>query len=229
MLIPQQRQAFFVSSYIMRPLKIITIIFLFCVSCDKERQNEIYSDGVELLNPTAYETYNFNDSYFSKNFYSFRQNVIRDKTGKLNYFLPDGTVDNSHLDSTKYFHTAQALIVSDKFKYPFRFCRAKLIDKTILLHFTDSLLSNNTLDFDFIWTDSSMFSSLYQNYSITDSSYVPPKFETLWNEIYLNKRELKVGDSIKGKFISKIKPIHFMTHNFYDTLKIYGLIKTIVE
>ena len=213
----------------MKTLKIITIFSILFASCKKGRQDEVYKNGVELLNPIIYETYNFKNDFFDKNYYSFKHNVIRNKDGRLNFYLPDGRIDNAQLDSIKYFHTSQSVLVSNKFKYSFRFCRAKLIDKTIYLHFTDSLLSDNSLNFDFVKTDSSMFSNLFQTYSVADSSYVMPKFETLWNEIYLNKNDFKVGDSIKGKFITKVKPIHFIGHCSTDTLKIYGLIKAIVE
>ena len=211
-------------------MKNLTIISfcLILLSCN-DKQDEIFCKDVCLVPFENFETLNFNDILFSQKTFSYNQNIIRDKNGKINYSPQEGKIENSLVDSTKYFHTAYVILFDKKSKSTFRFCRVNLIDNTLSFHFTDSILSNNTFSFDIVKTDSSNFTYLRQTCSLTDSSYKPPTYKAVWSDVFLKSWDLKTGDSVKGKFICKFVRIYDDGHHFIDTIKIYGLIKSVVE
>ena len=137
--------------------------------------------------------------------------------------------DNRQVDSTKYFYTTETTIIEDTSKYFLRNCKAKQHDDSILLQLSDIPFSQSPFELKVTKVGNSLISDLYQTYSIADSSYKPTVFKTISQSVIFDKSQYQKGDSLKGKLAITIAAYHSWDKVYVDTLKIYGLIKTIVD
>lgn len=153
----------------------------------------------------------FNEDFFQSNHFSYSVNVSK--------------------DSTKYFHTTETIIIDDTLKYVLKICEASIQNDSLALTLTalqDSI--NNPYELTIIKQGNQFTSILAITYGVPDTNWRRPVFTTFAKSLFLDKEKYNKGDSLKGKFSFLISGYHTAFDNkFTDTLKVFGLIKTIVK
>ncbi len=137
--------------------------------------------------------------------------------------------NDMHSDSPKLVYTSETTIMEYASRYFLRNCDITKRDDSLLFQFNDAPFSASMVQLDISKVHDQFVSSYYQTFSINDTSYRPPVFKTIYQNIILNKASYQKGDSLKGKFIIKIAAYHSWLDHYTDTVNIYGLVKNIVK
>lgn len=192
--------------------KLLIFMLLFSISCSKPQT----SGQTKYVNiPIFYPISNYLKSTYDEDFFREEHfNYAADIQGK---------------DTTKYFYTSETVIIEDTNRYFLRNCEAMLQNNSLLLLLNDSPFSTNPYELKIIKTNDTFNVQYHQNFSIADSSYKPPIFKIINQNIILDKNNYVSGDSLKGKIFVKILASYFWENKYSDTIHIYGLIKTIVR
>lgn len=133
-------------------------------------------------------------------------------------------------DSTKYFYSAETIVLCDSGKHYLRTCSAKLVGDSLLLQLTDKPFFEKGYDLrclKFLHGDGRTSVKLYFG---GDTTHQVPIYEFIASSYLTDKKTYQKGDSIKGKiaFTALVWP-KIKDESKKDTLSIYGLIKTTVE
>lgn len=203
---PVHRQALSVSGNLMRLFIIINLILLILVACQNRQSEE---QPLKDLTPEPLENYHqatFEEAFFKKAHYNYAP------------------------DSTKYYYSAETIVLSDTAKHYLRTCGVKLVGDTLLFRLTDSPFSKNGYDlryFKLLHGNGQTFIKLYFG---GDTIHQVPIYTIVTSSYLMNKKVYQKGDSIKGK-IALTALVWPLTKDDAkkDTLNIYGLLKTIVE
>ena len=159
---------------------------------------------------------NYRDNHFTEDFF------------QSNHF---SYAANRPKDSLKYFHTTETIVIDDTLKYILKVCDAFIQNDSLVLKLAalpDSI--NEPYQLTLLKQGNQYTSALALTYGIPDSNWLKPVFTTLAQGILFDKEKYYKGDSLMGKISLIISALHtaFET-NYTDTIKIYGLIKTIVQ
>ena len=153
----------------------------------------------------------FSEDFFQSNHYSYSVNISK--------------------DSTSYSHTTETIIIDDTLQYILKVCEASIQNDSLILTLEalpDSI--NQPYQISLLKKGNKYTSELDLTYGITDSNWRRPVFTTFDQSIVLDKEKYSKGDSLKGKISLLVSGHHTaFESNFTDTLKIYGLIKTVVK
>ena len=211
-----------------RTLLIISFL-LTLYACRQDSPKEVYLKQPTLEPLNNYSNNNFDEAFFNNRYYSFKEFVEVDTNGKFKFVYPDGTINNELLDTIKYYHTAETIIRVDTTEFYLRNCDATISNDTLNLVLGDRPFSQSLYELSVTKIKTPFYFKYYQTFSILDSSYILPVFSIIDQKIILDKQEYKKGDSIKGKIAVSVSAYHTWDTIYTDTVKIYGLIKTIVQ
>ncbi len=191
-----------------RSLVFIFSIWFSCSSQPKEKPMRFTQTPI-LYNSNDYLTTTYNESFFKERHFNYTN-------------FAEG-------DTTKHFYTSETIIIEDTAKYFFRNCKAIQNNDSLSLQFSDALFSANSYELRILKVNNQITSEFYQAFSVTDSSYKPPVFKTVKQNIILDKNSYVIGDSLRGKLSIEVLASYFWEHKYTDTVHIYGLIRTTVE
>jgi hypothetical protein len=208
---------------------IIISLLLTLYSCRQNSTKELYLKQPTLEPLQNYSNNNFDEAFFNNRYYSYKEFVKVDSNGKFKFVYSDGTINNDLLDTTKYYHTAEAIIRIDTTQFYLRNCNATISNDTLNLVLSDNPFSQSFYELSATKIKTPFYFKYYQTFSITDSSYRKPVFSIIDQKLILDKQEYKKGDSIKGKIVVAVSAYHTWDTIYTDTVKVYGLIKTIVQ
>jgi hypothetical protein len=127
------------------------------------------------------------------------------------------------------FHNSNLFIQDDSLQFQLKRCIVTKNKDSLVMNFTDTSKHSNYYELEVIKTNSSTISSLRQTFSVTDSSYRPPKFQTIIQKVTTNKSSFLKGDSIQGDILLKIISFNFWPEIYNDTLLVQGNFKAIVK
>lgn len=194
----------------------IILILLFLSSCrqviKQEKKNEKLVQSPSLESPKNYESNSFNEDFFNYDHYSYSVNRLG--------------------DSTKYFHTTETIVVEDNSKNILKLCDVSNQGDSLILKLTAMPNFNfiEPYELTLLKQGKKYTSKLSLTYAIGDTNWRRPVFTTINQMIFLDKENYKKGDSLRGKVSLLISAHHTAFEiDYTDTIKIYGLIKTIVK
>ena len=177
---------------------------------DKVLEGKLVQDPL-LESIEHYSDSLFTEDFFQSNHYSYSINMSK--------------------DSTSYFHTTETVIVDDTLQYILKVCEASISRDSLILNLTalqDSI--NEPYQITLLKKGNRYSSEVSLTYGIPDTNWRKPAFTTFDQNIVFNKEKYSKGDSLKGKFSLLVSGHHTaFDSNFTDTLKVYGLIKAIVQ
>ncbi len=200
---------------------------LLFISCNSAHQKEVYISEPKPEPIEHYSTETFTEPFFSESHFGYAQFMKFDSSGKLTYQYPGG-LTNQFVDTTKYYHGAEVILQIDTSTYYFRNCTATKNADTIALSFSDNPFSRNNYELN-AWKDQSSVRFVYNQPSVTDSSYKPPTYSVADPVLILDKKDYVKGDRIKGKIHLTVIGNHTWPKVYTDTAIIYGLFKTVIE
>lgn len=149
----------------------------------------------------------FNDEFFSENYYSY--------------------IKNQNGDSSRNDFTAYVKIKGKKVNYILRTSEATLNDGTLNLFLCDTPFSHSLFEMRI------QYKNEFSNCIFSENKLKPNEktiFETIEQEMTLDKLNYKVNDSLKGMMNIKVLANFDLGESSYiDTLFIKALVKTIVR
>ena len=209
----------------MRNSLIIITSLLVLVSCRHIEQQEHFVKEPTLESLEKYSTSTFTDAFFNEKQFGYADSYV-----DSNSIYRMNQIESSKLaDSTKIYYTAAVNIFENTVINYNRKCRARLINDSLFLDFSDSPFSLSIFEVKIVKVNNKYISELSQTISMTDSSYIPPKYNLIKETILLDKPNYRNGDLLKGKFILQFQAHHSWEKPFTDTVNIYGFIKTTIE
>ena len=140
-----------------------------------------------------------------------------------------GYAENIRIDSLKHFYSSETIIDDNGRTFFLRNCSARLSQDGIFLKLSDLPFSESSYELRILKEKNKLTSDYYQTFSIGDSSYWLPVFKTIDQNIVLDKLVYKTGDSLKCKIAVTVSAFHTWDTVYTDTIKIFGLIKTVVD
>lgn len=190
----------------MRIIIIIHIILFLLVSCQNRQ-----SDAQPLKDLTLEPLENYHQATFEEPFF---------KKAHFSYTL----------DSTKYYYSAEAIVLFAKTKHYLRNCSVKLVGDSLILHLTDKPFSERGYDLKYLKLLQGDGQTLIKLYFGGDTAHLVPIYTFVTSSLLMDKKVYQKGDSIKGKIaLTALVWPAIKNESIKDTLSIYGLIKTIVE
>jgi len=191
--------------------RLLVSMFFLWISCSFQQKGKMmkFTPFPALYRMDNYLDVRYNESFFLEEHFGYA-NAIKD-------------------DTSKHFYTSETVILEDTTKYFLRNCIAKLVGSHLLLQFTDTPFSVSPYELRILKEKNQFTAEYYQTFSVADSSYKPPIFKIVRQNIILDKESYLKGDSIKGKLSLEVLASHFWEYKYTDTVHIYGLLKTIVE
>lgn len=214
----------------MRHIPAILFFLLILYSCRRQNsQEEVYSTQPVLQPLNNYLNNHFDEAFFSRQHYSYKSTVEVDPDGRLRPAYPGRDV-NDNMDTTKYYHTAEVIMLADTSRFYLRNCGATTRNDTLSLMFTDDPFWGSLYELSAIKTKTSVSFTYDQTFSIHDTAYRRPVYSVLDQTLILDKPSYQKGDSLKGKLTATVSAFHSAYDTAYtETIKVYGLIKAVVQ
>lgn len=189
---------------------LVIIMFLFTsLSCRQVRQKEVFVKTPILEQTASYRTMTFQEPFFQELHFGYAENIRN--------------------DSLKHFYTAETIIDDNGRTFFLRNCSAKLTQDSIFLKLSDLPFSQSSYELKLLKVQNKITADYYQTFSIVDSSYRLPIFKTIDQNIVLEKSTYKAGDSLKSKIDLTISAYHTWDIVYTDTIRIFGLIRTVID
>jgi hypothetical protein len=210
-----------------RTLILILTLMLFA-SCRQSQQFNKF-----IFKPTAeplskYSDQTLDETFFNENHYSYSEWAKVDSLEKLTGAFVDATTGQTVLDTTKYFYSSETFVIEQGDTTFLRTCKTTLTDTILKFVLNDEPFSQRNTELEIVKSGSSFKSNYLVTAVPTDSSYKLPTFTALTQNILLDKENYSKGDQLKGKINLTVKAFYPMS-NTTDTIKIFGLLKTMVD
>ena len=190
---------------------IIFLGLLTFVSCNHFQQKELFIKEPALLPLDNYKKEIFDEPFFIETHFNYSNNF------------------KNQTHTTKFYYSSETIIINDTTKFFLRNCKATKNNDSLLLQLNDMPFSESLYELTILKQKNQINTNYYQTFSITDSSYKQPTYQTIDQNLILDKAEYIKGDTLKGKIVLKIVSHHTWHTDYKDTINIYGLIKTKVE
>jgi hypothetical protein len=133
------------------------------------------------------------------------------------------------IDNEIEFDNSNLSIQDDSLQFQLKRCIVTKNNDSIIMNFSDTSKHSNYYELEVIKTHLSTISSFRQTFSVTDSSYRQPKFQTVFQKVMTNKSSYLKGDSIQGEILLKIISFNSWPEIYTDTLLVQGKFKAIVK
>ena len=210
-----------------RPL-ILTVLLFCIVSCRQTLRQEKYVPNPTILSFDKYSNSIFSENFYDEDHYSFTAMTKIDSLGHFSGEFVDATTGQKHLDTTKYFYSAEVFAIEQNDTTFLRNCKIILADTTLKFVLNDDPFSQRNTELEIVKMGKDFKSNFVVTAIPTDSSYKLPTFIILTQNVILDKQKYEKGNNLKGKISLTIKAFYPMS-NIVDTIRVFGLLKTTVD
>lgn len=179
----------------------LTGLAMLFAACNGTKQPEVLTTDIIPLADSCYRDDFFNAPFFREMHYH--------------------TTNNG-----RFIHTAEILLTGKNDSTAFYSCEATQTAAVLLLK-CEALPKDGAYTLYIGKKGDSISAQLNYNYAITDSSWRPPVYRMISQQIIFNNTDYYPGDEVKAKINLAVEGLHRAFEQYYlDTIRISGLIKT---
>jgi hypothetical protein len=128
------------------------------------------------------------------------------------------------------FYSGEAIVTNCCDTFFLKRCQALNYNDSLLLKLDDALITRSDYEIEILKIKNEYFAKCRLTYGVTDCTWRAPVFKNIYLDIQLDKDIYNRGDSLRGQMNLIFSSKQTMADTtILDTIKVNGLIKTIVQ